>query len=98
MVPVFIRHFGMPTKVALGTSLAVIALTVPPNIIGHTLAHNIDWPAALLLSLGVVPGARLGAKMAIRAPERKLRIVMAVTLTIVSLTYAGGELVRIFGE
>lgn len=96
MVPVFIRIFGMPVKVALGTSLAVIALTVPPNIIGHALARNIDWSAALLLGLGVIPGARLGAKLAIRTPDRRLRIVMAVTLAIVALTYAGSELVRIF--
>lgn len=98
MVPVFIRMFGMPTKVALGTSLAVIVLTVPPNIIGHSLAGNIDWGPALLLCLGVIPGARLGALLAIRTSDRKLRIVMAVTLTIVALTYAGVEFVEIFSR
>lgn len=98
MLPVFIRGFAMPTKLAVGTSLAVIAVTVPPNIIGHALAHNIDWAAALLLCLGVVPGARIGALLAIKSPERRLRRFMAVTLAIVALTYAGTELVKIFGS
>jgi uncharacterized membrane protein YfcA len=95
MVPIFIKLFGIPTKQALGTSLAVIALTVLPNIVGHGIAGNVDWIAALLLCLGVVPGARLGASLAIRARVRTLRMVMAATLTIVALTYAGSELMKI---
>ena len=95
MVPVFIKLFRMPTKHALGTSLAVIALTVLPNIVGHGVAGNVDWMVALLLCLGVVPGARLGATMAIRARVRTLRLVMATTLIIVALTYAGSELMKI---
>lgn len=95
MVPVFIKVFGLPTKQALGTSLAVIALTVLPNVVGHSLARNIDWTVALLLCLSVVPGARLGAILAIKARERTLRRVMAVTLSMVALTYAGSELMKI---
>jgi uncharacterized membrane protein YfcA len=95
MVPIFIKLFRMPTKHALGTSLAVIALTVLPNIVGHGVAGNVDWAAALLLCLGVVPGARLGATLAIRAREGTLRVVMATTLMIVALTYAGSELMKI---
>jgi uncharacterized membrane protein YfcA len=95
MVPVFIKLFGIPTKIALGTSLAVIAMTVLPNIIGHSVAGNIDWAGAVLLCLGVVPGARLGAKLAIRAKEASLRMVMALTLAAVAVTYAGSELMKI---
>lgn len=95
MVPVFVRGFRMPTKTALGTSLAIIALTVIPNLIGHARAGNVAWKPALLLSAGAIPGARIGAVLAIRTPERALRIIIASTLSVVALVYAGTELSKI---
>ncbi|MEX2588389.1 MAG: sulfite exporter TauE/SafE family protein [Actinomycetota bacterium] len=95
MVPAFIHWFRMPTKTALGTSLAVIALTVAINAAGQNQAGNIDWVVALLLTVGVVPGARLGALLAIRAPERRLRIVMAVALSGLAVVYAFSELTKL---
>lgn len=95
MVPAFVRGFRMPTKAALGTSLAIIALTVVPNLVGHARAGNIAWKPALLLSAGAIPGARLGAVLAIRAPDRALRILIASTLSAVALAYAGTELSKI---
>lgn len=101
MVPAFISLLRLPTKTALGTSLAVITLTVVPNIVAQTFAApctsfeacgNINWSAALLLSMGVVPGAWLGAKLSIRAPERTLRIVMVVAIVAVALIYAWREI------
>lgn len=91
MVPVFIRQFGLPIKVALGTSLAVISITVVPNVGGQWAAGNIDWPVAGLLAIGVVPGARLGARVSIGAGEKKLKTVLVVALAAVAIAYAGFE-------
>ncbi|MGQ0678975.1 MAG: sulfite exporter TauE/SafE family protein [Actinomycetota bacterium] len=96
MVPVFLKFFGMGIKQAVGTSLAVIAVTVPPNIAGHARAGNIDWLPALILSVSVIPGARIGARLAISASERALRTVMAITLAVVAVAYAGQELAGMF--
>lgn len=96
MVPAFVHWFKMPIKTALGTSLTVIALTVAINAAGHNQAGNIDWTVALLLTAGVVPGARLGAVLAIRAQERRLRIVMAAALSGLAVVYAVSELTKIF--
>lgn len=95
MVPVMIRFLRFEVKVALGTSLMVISVTVIPNIIGHTLDGNIDWRKALLLAIGVIPGARLGAKLAIKAKERSLRRTLAVVLAIVAIAYAALELIAL---
>lgn len=87
MVPLFLRVMRMPTKVALGTSLAVITITVVPNIAAQWAVGNIDWRVAGLLAVGVIPGARAGAKAAIRANQRFLRIAIAVSLATVALMY-----------
>lgn len=96
LVPAFIQWFKMPTKTALGTSLAVIALTVSVNALGQHQAGNIDWTVALLLTVGVIPGARLGALLSIRARVRHLRVVMTVVLSTLAVVYAGNELTKIF--
>ena len=98
MVPLFLRALHMPTKVALGTSLAVITITVIPNIAAQWAVGNIDWAVAGLLAIGVVPGARLGAKAAIRANQRSLRIAFAIALGAIALTYATFEAVELMRD
>ncbi|MCA1838730.1 MAG: sulfite exporter TauE/SafE family protein [Actinomycetota bacterium] len=92
MVPVFTRVFKMKVKTAIGTSLAVISVIVTPNLIAQSYVGNIDWKVAALLAMGVIPGAWLGAGLAIRAPEQKLRVVVGVALAIVAVAYGAFEL------
>lgn len=92
LVPAFIRWFGLPVKTALGTSLAVISVTAIPNIVAQQIVGNIDWEVAGLLVIGVVPGAWLGASIAIRTQERVLRIIVAAALVAVAIIFAVSEL------
>lgn len=92
LVPVLIRNFNFPTKMALGTSLAVITLLAAPSIAGHSQAGNIDWKVALLLSVGTIPGARIGSALAIRSSDKTLRITVSLALCILAVVYAGNEL------
>lgn len=95
MVPAFIRIFGIPIKTALGTSLAVISITAIPNMIAQQVVGNIDWRVALLLALGVIPGARIGALLSIRAKERTLRIVIGSAMAAIALVYAVSEILTL---
>lgn len=98
MVPAFIRIFRLPVKVALGSSLAVIAVTAIPNMVGQWLVRNIDWEVALYLAIGVIPGARIGSLIAIRSRERTLRIVIAIAVIAIALIYAWIELTELFSS
>ena len=92
IVPVLIKVFHYPVKRAIGTSLLVIAVTVLPNLVTQAFVGNIDWRVALLLTIAVVPGARLGATLSIRAPERRLRVVVAVALSIIAIAHGTYEI------
>jgi uncharacterized protein len=88
MVPLLAGWLGMPLKRALGTSLLVIvALVVPGTIVHATLGH-IDLGICLALIVGGVPGARLGAALALGAKERTLRLVVGGGLLAISAGYA----------
>lgn len=95
MVPILIKVFRLPIKVALGTSLAVISLTIIPNLVTQTFVHNVDWKVAGLLAAGVVPGAWAGAKLSISSSDRKLRWAFAAILGVTAIIYGVAELLQI---
>lgn len=95
MVPLFAEWIGLSVKEAVGTSLACVGLLAIPATISHALLGDIDWWYAIPLSITVIPGARIGAALAIHASERNLRIAVAVVLATVAVVYATGELLAL---
>jgi uncharacterized membrane protein YfcA len=88
MVPLLAGWLGMPLKRALGTSLlAIVALVVPGTVVHGVLGH-LDLGICLALMVGAVPGARLGAALALGARERTLRVVVGSGLLAVAVLYA----------
>lgn len=92
MVPTFTEVAKLPIKPSVATSLACVGVFAVPGTITHTLLGGVDWRYALLLGLGVIPGARLGAAAAIKATDRRLRLVVASFLGLTSVLYLAGEL------
>jgi uncharacterized protein len=92
MVPAFTTLIGMPLKRALGTSLVVIAALVVPGTLVHWALGHIDWAIFLVLTVGVVPGARIGARIALGAREHALRMAVGSFLLLVAVAYAVSEL------
>lgn len=91
LVPTFHQLARRELKTSLATSLACVALFAVPGSITHALLGEIDWRFALLLAVGIVPGARFGAALAIRARDRRLRLAVATFLGLVAVVFAVGE-------
>lgn len=92
LVPAFSGWVRLDIKAAVGTSLACVGILAIPGMVTHQLLGHIDWGFALPLCIAVIPGARLGAHLAIRATDRGLRISVATVLGTISLIYAVGEI------
>lgn len=97
MVPAFTVALGMPLRRALGTSLVVIVILAIPGTIVHWALGHIDWAIFLALALGVVPGARVGARIALGVRERTLRLLVGVFLFSVAVLYGVREVVELTG-
>jgi uncharacterized membrane protein YfcA len=80
VVPALVRFLGFDAKRAVGTSLVAVMLLAVPGTVTHCLLGHIDWAIALGMTLGVVPGAMLGARVTARARERTVRIAFALML------------------
>lgn len=97
MVPGFTELARIPLKKAIATSLACVGIFAIPSTVTHALLGDIDWRFAFWLTLGVVPGARIGAAAAIRATDKRMRVAVAVFLGVVSLAYGVGEIAALSG-
>ena len=62
-----------------------------PGTITHALLGNIDWRFALLLTVGMIPGAT-GRRSPIRADDRRLHVVVGPFLGVTAVVYAAGEI------
>ena len=91
IVPLLIRLFGFGTKRAIGTSLVAIAILSVPGTITHALLGHIDWRLAIALSLTVIPGAWLGARVTAAASERHVRAAFAIMLAVVGVVMFANE-------
>jgi len=94
-VPFVTTMLGMPLKRALGTSLVLIAVIAIPGTIVHAALGHIDWEIAFVLVLGVIPGARLGASIALGTRERTLRLLVGSFLFLVATVYGIAEVARL---
>jgi uncharacterized membrane protein YfcA len=91
LVPGFTELARIPLKRAIATSLVCVGVLAVPSTLTHWSLGDIDWRTAVLLSLGVVPGARLGAVAAIRANDARLRLAVASFLGLVAVVYGISE-------
>ena len=92
IVPLLVGRLGMPLKRALGTSLVAIVALVIPGAIVHAILGHIDVGIFLAITVGAVPGARIGAGIALGTGERTLRILVGAFLLLVAVAYAAEQL------
>jgi uncharacterized membrane protein YfcA len=95
MVPLLSGWCRMPLKRALGTSLLTIPALVIPGTIVHASLGNIDWGLALFLTIGAVPGARIGATIALGTGERALRRIVGSGMLAIAVLYAARQLIEL---
>jgi len=89
IVPALILLAGMTAKQAAGTSLA--ALLLPVGILGameYWRAGHVNVQMALLVAIGLLVGAFIGARLAVGLPNELLQRAFGVLLLLVGLRLA----------
>lgn len=92
MVPVMIYGFRLGTRVAIGTSLAVVLLGSIAGAVTKLVTNQIDPAVALPVVLGGVLGAQVGAAYCHRLAPRTLRGLLFGLLGVIALRTLAGIL------
>ena len=85
MVPLMTAWLGIPMKRTSGTSLIAIIILAIPGVIQQAFLGHIDYLAGIMLCVGAIPGAVLGARLVPRVPERTLRFIFAGLLAVAAV-------------
>jgi uncharacterized protein len=85
IVPALTLGLGLPIRLAIGTSLAVITMNALAGVVGYLGGGIVDWPLTVLVSLGAVGGALVGSRLAASAPERQLRRSFAGLVAVIAI-------------
>jgi uncharacterized protein len=102
VVALIILYPRLPMARIVGSDIAhAVPLTLVAGA-GHWIMGSVDWHIMGSLLTGSLPGIVLGSYLAIRVPERALRLVLAATLIIVATKLGydnaanGSELITAF--
>jgi len=91
LVPAMIYLLGMPARVVIGTSLAIILCISAGSTMTHALTtRSVDIVLAGLLLIGGVVGAQYGAVLATRMKPDYLRLALAIVILLVGVRMALG--------
>lgn len=102
MVPAMLYLLGMASGVVVGTSLfQIVFVTAVATLLHATQSQTVDILLAVLLLLGGVVGAQMGARAAQGLPPERLRLFLALLVLavairlLVGLTWTPAELFSI---
>ncbi|MEO5586675.1 MAG: sulfite exporter TauE/SafE family protein [Novosphingobium sp.] len=91
LVPAMLYILGMSANVVVGTSLFQILFVTMATTMMHALTTKaVDMVLAVLLLLGSVSGAQIGAKLAQTASPVRLRLILAILVLLVAFRMALG--------
>jgi uncharacterized protein len=86
LVPAMIYLLGMSTRVVVGTSLFQILFVAAATTMVHALTTQaVDIVLAILLLLGSVTGAQIGARLSTRINAEWLRLFLAALCILVAI-------------
>lgn len=98
LVPLLLIVVGVPIRVTIGSSLAITALASTAGLFGKMVTGQVPWAPALLVALGALPGAQLGALVSQRLAEAHLKTALLVVILVTAARVWWDVLSRFIGS
>jgi len=80
LIPLLIHVLRIPTRIAIGTSLAVVFCAACAGALGKIAAGQVPFAAAVSLVGGAVAGAQLGGQLTEKVEPKWLRRLLALLI------------------
>jgi len=82
LIPLMTSYVHIPTRIALGSNLAIVLLSTAAAFAGKALTGQIEWFMAVPIILTVIPAASLGGSISHKVPILTLRRILAVLIAL----------------
>jgi uncharacterized membrane protein YfcA len=85
LIPLMTSFVQIPTRIAIGSNLAIVLLSSTAGFIGKATTSQIEWLMAVPIALTVVPAARVGSVVSRRVPVLGLRRALAILIAFAAI-------------
>jgi uncharacterized membrane protein YfcA len=85
LIPLMTSFVQIPTRIAIGSNLAIVLLSSTAGFIGKATTGQIEWLMAVPIALTVVPAARVGSVVSRRVPVLGLRRALAILIAFAAI-------------
>jgi uncharacterized protein len=87
MVPMMTGPLRFPMRVATASSLVAVAIMSVPALITHIVLDHVNWAYAVPLMIGVIPGARIGARITVGSSDRAIRRFFGIFIVVTAVVF-----------
>jgi len=85
LIPLMTSFVRIPTRIAIGSNLAIVLLSTAAGFLGKAFTGQINWLLAVPLVLTVPVAAHLGGRVSRKVPVVVLRRALAVVIAIAAV-------------
>lgn len=80
LIPLMTAFVKIPTRIAIGSNLAIVLLSTTAAFLGKAASNQIDWHLAMPIVLTVIPATHIGSLISRRTPVKTLRRILAILI------------------
>jgi uncharacterized membrane protein YfcA len=85
LIPLMTSFVRIPTRIAIGSNLAIVLLSTTAGFLGKAVTGQIEWLLAIPIMLTVVPATQIGGVLSHRVPVVKLRKILGVLIALAAV-------------
>jgi uncharacterized protein len=85
LIPLMTSYVHIPTRIAIGSNLAIVLLSSIASFIGKAATGQIEWLLTIPIILTVVPAATFGGTVSRRVSVHYLRRLLAVLIALAAV-------------
>jgi len=92
LIPLMTAYVKVPTRIAIGSNLAIVFLSSLAAFIGKAITGQIEWILSIPIVLTVLPAASFGGYVSQKIPVKWLRTLLAVFIGLAAVRMWGSLL------
>ena len=85
LIPLMTSFVHIPTRIAIGSNLAIVLLSTTAGFLGKAVTGQIEWLLAVPIVLTVIPATQIGGVLSHKVPVVRLRKILGVIIAVVSV-------------
>jgi uncharacterized membrane protein YfcA len=85
LIPLMTSFVRIPTRIAIGSNLAIVLLSTSAGFLGKALTGQIEWLLSIPIVITVIPATQIGGVLSHMVPVVKLRKILGVLINVAAV-------------